>query len=142
MPYCYFNIHVRGEKQAVLAFYSMTKRSKYLTIEKEFEDADNYVMYFSGYIYDPKDLYGSEYRKTTSIDAHELTEEQIRNGECMVKHMGLSLRQKSELLGLDVQVHSWSKVQDFSQLEYYKRGFFVNVIYDTCEKGNDYEFNF
>lgn len=142
MPYCYFDIHAKGSRQAALALYSMTKRSKHLTIDKEFGDDDNYVIHFSGYIYDQHDLFGTEYRKTTSIDVFELSEEQIRNGECMVKHMGLSLRQKSELLGLDIQVHYWSKTHDYSYFECYKHGFFINVIADTYEKGNDYEFDF
>jgi hypothetical protein len=120
----------------------MTKRNGKLAIVDEFGDEDQYTMYFTGGVYNPHDLYGSEYRKTTSIDAHELTEEQIRNGECMVKHMGLALRQKSELLGLELLVHSQSKDEDFNQIEHYRNGYFVSVIAETYQPVNTIEFIF
>lgn len=141
MALCDYSIHIKGNKQAALMFCAIIKRLGDLCINKEFENGQDYVIWISGQCSDEHDLYGKE-SAITSIDHNMLTEEQVREGACLEDFFDLSLRQKSELLGLEILVRSWSKENDYDQLEHYKKGYFVGIIGSSYNDGNNFEFDF
>ena len=141
MAICNYTIHIKGKRRSALTFCSTIKRIEQLTIDREQGTDDVYVMHLRGCVKDEADLYGKEI-KSIKISNDLLSEEQIRSGVQMDDWINLSLRQKSEQLGLELLVRSYSKDGDFDQLEHYRNGFFVGVIRDTYNENNKFDFLF
>lgn len=127
MAICNYEIHLKGKKQSVLMFYA-TMRSKFAqAILHEHGTDEDYIMWFIGTCDSDENLYGYEIKNIT-IDPFCVTEDDIRSGKKIPEFFNLSIRKKSELLGLELLVRSWSKDDDYDQIEHYKNGYFKGVI--------------
>ena len=142
MSKCEYSIHIKGNKQSALMFCAITKRIGDLHIDFEQQlDDEKAILWISGTCASDKDLYGWR-EQSVNIDPSILTEQQIRDGIQLDDFLNLSLRRKSEMLGLELFVRVRSKEDDYDQVEHYKSGFFVGIIGDVYKENNDFEFDF
>ena len=142
MSKCEYSIHIKGNKQSALIFCAITKRDGKLCIDKEIETDDGkVVIWISGECKDCKDLYGT-LNQSSTIDPTSLDEREIRAGAQLPQFFDLTIRRKSEMLGLEIIVRSKSKEDNFDQIEHYKNGFFLKIIGDFYKEDNEFEFEF
>lgn len=141
MASCNYVIHVRGTRQNVFTFLATMKRFAELNIEREFGTDDCYTVWFSNKCYNSQSLYGKEVKYCRQINT-ALTEQDIREGKLSPTHFNISIGQKSELLGLDVMVESWSKEENFHEMSHYKNGYFINVVHEEYSKRKRIDFEF
>lgn len=118
--YCNYEIHVRGKKKAALMMCAVmaTADSKWITHEEGTDD--EYVVWFKGDCKWSLDAYCEE-KPDVTINLDEYTEEDIRDAD-FDEYWYLTMRQKSELLGLEILAHSWSDESEFNMFEYYNNG--------------------
>lgn len=141
--YCDYEIHARGPKKAALLLFTMMPccDSKEITHE---EGTDNkYIVHMIGNCKWSLDHYCKE-DPNVKIDFDSFSEEQVRDEEFGLNWWYLTMRQKSELLGLEILAHSWSDESEFDQMEEYNNGRLVSCDYaplapDWCEFEDQFE---
>lgn len=124
---CKYLIRAKGTKKAALmAFASTPKAGDFDYIIGELGTDEEYVVWYQGECKWSIDAY-SEERSGLSIDLSELDEEDLRDGEGY-DFWDLTMRQRSEVLGLDLFVHSWSQESGFDRYDRWVNG---NMDCDT-----------
>lgn len=126
--YCEYEIHVRGTKKATLFFYTMTPALDDKEIIHEEGTDDDYIVWITGNCKNSLDCYCKE-NPDVKIDLDKFTEDDIRNNENIgLDYWYLTMRQKSEMLGLKIEANSWSEESDFDMLEEYDNGTLLDTL--------------
>ena len=132
--YCDYEIHVKGSKKATLFLYSIMPAYDYKEITHEEGTEDNYIVWMEGNCKWSLDNYCEE-NPDVKIDLDNLSESDIRNEDNGLDYWYLTMRQKSEVLGVEILAHSWSDESEFDVFEVYKNGQLVN---QTAKKLDSY----
>lgn len=141
--YCNYEIHARGSKKAALLLFTMMPCCDDKEITHEEGTDDKYVVHMNGNCKWSLDSYCKE-QPEVKIDFESFSEEEVRDEEFGLDWWYLPLRQKSELLNLEILAHSWSEESEFDQMEIYKFGTLVSCDYapfapDWCEYQDDFD---
>lgn len=123
--YCDYEIHVKGSKKATLFLYAMMPAADYKEITHEEGTDDEYIVWMTGNCKWSLDSYCEE-KPNTVIDLDNLTEADIRDEEIGLAYWYLTMRQKSEVLGVEILAHSWSDESEFDQFDHYSKGMMVS----------------
>lgn len=127
---CYYEIHVKGNKKAALFLFAMMPVYDSKEIIHEEGTDDEYVVWIKG---DCK--WGLDYNCTekadVGIDLNMLTEDDVRNEEMGLDYWDLTMRQKSEVLNVEILAHSWSRESEFEHFEHYKKGLLLDSKKET-----------
>lgn len=126
---CNYEIHIKGSKKAALYFVDMMPsycRDKEIIHE---EGTDNeYIVWMIGDCKWGLDAYCEENPDAAAEvadDLERLTEEDIRNMDTG-NYWDLPMQQKSEVLGVEVLAHSWSRDSEFDKFDHYLNGELVS----------------
>lgn len=142
MPnHCKYEIHVRGKRKAALMLCATTPFSTYKNIVKEYGDDDCYIVHFVGDCNVPLDDNCRAVSNVT-INTTMMTEDSIRDGFVGKPYWHLPLRQKSELLGLELLIRMRSQDLGFDHLERYRNGYFISIEGMEYNDENKFEFEF
>ena len=127
---CGYEIHVKGTKKAALFLAAMlpTYDSKDITHEEGTDE--EYIVWVEGNCKWALDYACSE-KSDVKIDLDALTLDDVQNDELGVKYWYLTMRQKSEVLNVEILAHSWSKESEFECYEHYKEGRLLDSKKDT-----------
>ena len=112
---CNYVIRAKGTKKAALMMFAATPKAgdfDYITGESGSEN--DYIVWYEGECKWSLDAYSSE-MNVSSIDLDEYSVSQLRSGECNYSLWSMTMRQKTELLGLDVYIHTWSEDSEFNE---------------------------
>ena len=123
--FCEYEIHVKGNKKAVLYFFTMVPSYGGNRITHEEGSDDEYIIWITGDCKNALDCYCEE-KPGVAIDLDGISEADIRNKELGSDYMYLTMRQKSEVLGIEILAHSWSDESDFDQFDYYSKGTLIS----------------
>jgi hypothetical protein len=126
--YCNYEIHARGSKKAALMLFAMMPCYDYKEITHEEGSENNYIVHMTGNCKWSLEHYCKE-NPGVKLTIDSYSEEDVRNEECGVDYWYLTMRQKSELLGLEILAHSWSEESEFDQMEHYRNGALVSCDY-------------
>ena len=122
---CGYEIHVRGNKKAALFLFAMMPVCDSKEIIHEEGSDDEYVVWIKGDC-----NWGLDYNCTektdVSINLNTLTEDDVRNEEMGLDYWYLTMRQKSEVLNVEILAHSWSRESEFERFEHYKKGLLLD----------------
>ena len=118
---CNYEIHVRGTKKAALALYSMIPAYDEKYISDEYETDEGYVVKIEGDCKWSLDSYCEE-KPDVQINLDNFTEDEIRDEDRWTDHWYMTLRQKSEVLDVEIQAYSWSRESEFECFEHYRKG--------------------
>lgn len=105
-------------KKAALYLYAMMRASGYKEITHEQGNDEEYIVWMIGNCKWSLDQYCEE-KPNVSIDLDSLDEDDIRDEE---DYLYLTMRQKSEVLGVEILAHSWSGDGDFDRFDHYVNG--------------------
>ena len=123
--YCYYLIRAKGTKKAALMAYASTPKSgDDNCIVAEFGTEDKYVVWYYGECKWDLDAYCKE-KHSVEMDLTNLSEEDLRAGEGY-DYWDLTMRQRSEVLGVDLFAHSWSEESNLDYYEHWKAGTQIN----------------
>lgn len=127
---CGYEIHVKGTKKSALFLAAMlpTYDSKDITHEEGTDE--EYIVWVEGNCKWALDYACSE-KSDVKIDLDALTLDDVQNDELGVKYWYLTMRQKSEVLNVEILAHSWSKESEFECYEHYKEGCLLDSKKDT-----------
>ena len=119
--FCDYHIVVKGCKKATLFLYNTIPALDYKEIVKESGTDEKYALEFNGNCkwsvnFDCKEKPGLK------IDYNAYTKEQLYSGELSSLYWDVTLRQKSELLNVEIMVHYWSEESNFDKFDHYKDG--------------------
>ena len=105
--YCYYVIRVNGSKKAALMTYASTPKAQD-DEEILFEGGtdENYTIWFTGSCKASLDAYTQE-QPDIGIDLDSYTEDQLRYEDAGCIYWTLTMRQRSELLHVDISIHAW-----------------------------------
>ncbi len=135
--YCNYEIHVKGTKKAALMMAAIMASADSKEITHEEGTDENYVVWIEGDCKWSLDAYCEE-KKDVVINLDEYTEEDIRDAD-FDEYWYLTMRQKSEVLGLEILAHSWSDESEFDVFEYYDYGRKVSSENINCRPEWDEE---
>ena len=124
--YCYYLIRAKGTKKAALMAYASTPKSGDDFIVAEFGTEDKYVVWYYGECKWDLDAYCKE-KHSVEMDLTNLSEEDLRAGEGY-DYWDLTMRQRSEVLGVDLFAHSWSEESDFDVCERWNNGSIITEL--------------
>lgn len=139
--YCNYEIHVKGTKKAALFMYAMMPVYDYKQIIHEEGTEEEYIVWMEGDCKWQLDAYCEE-KADVKIDVEAFTEEYVRNEENGLDYWYLTMRQKSEVLGIEVLAHSWSRESEFENFEHYKKGTLISekaTVHILPEELDDWE---
>lgn len=119
--YCDYEIHAKGNKKAALYLYTMMPALDYKEITHEQGNDEEYIVWITGNCKWSLDHYCEE-KPNVSIDLDSLDEDDIRGEEIGLDYWYLTMRQKSEVLGVEILANSWSSESDFDQFDHYVNG--------------------
>lgn len=136
--YCNYEIHVKGTKKAALFMYAMMPVYDYKQITHEEGTEEEYIVWMEGNCKWQLDAYCEE-KVDVKIDAEAFTEEYVRNEENGLDYWYLTMRQKSEVLGLEVLAHSWSDESEFDQFDRYVNGKLISSESEAYKSYPDWE---
>lgn len=128
--YCEYEIHVKGNKKAALYLYTMMPALDYKEITHEQGNDDEYIVWITGNCKWSLDSYCEE-KPNVSIDLDSLSEDEIRDEEVGLDYCYLTMRQKSEVLGVEILAHSWSDESEFDQFDHYVNGELISSESDA-----------
>ena len=119
--YCDYEIHVRGSKKAALFLYTMMPALDYKEITHEEGTDEEYIVWMTGNCKWSLDRYCEE-KQNVVIDLDSFSEDDVRDEEVGLNYWYLTMRQKSEVLGVEILAHSWSDESEFDQFDHYLNG--------------------
>ena len=127
---CNYEIHVKGRKKAALFLFTAMPAYGDKEITHEEGTDEEYILWMKG---DCKWYLDSstEEKPGITIDLDSLTEDDLRNERQVPDYWDLPLRQKSELLGVEILAHSWSAESEFESFEHYQNGQLVDSRTET-----------
>ena len=119
--YCYYHIKAYGGKKAVRMLYNMMPALDEKYIVSEQESGGTHCIEFKG---DCKWSinFGCEEQPDINLDINALSEKEIADEQFGADYCHLTMRRKSELLGIEIQAHYWSDESGFDQFDHYRSG--------------------
>ncbi len=118
--YCEYEIHVRGKKKAALMMAAIMASADMKEITHEEGSDNNYIVWIRGNCKWSLDAYCEE-KPDVTINLDEYSEDDLRDAD-FEEYWYLTMRQKSEVLGLEILAHAWSDESEFDMFEYYDNG--------------------
>ena len=137
--YCNYEIHVKGTKKAALLLANMLPVMDGISIEDEYGSNAKYTVIVCGNCKWSLD-HGCEEKSDVNINLKKITLADIEDG-FGDEYWGLTLRQKSELLGVEIQARSWSDESEFDQFEHYIKGNCVKQISIDYTDDNEFDWD-
>ena len=122
---CDYEIHVKGNKKAALFFVAMMPVCDSKEITHEEGTDDEYVVWLKGNCNWSLDYRCTE-KPDANIDLNILAEDDVRGEEVGLPYWYLTMRQKSELLNIEILAHSWSQESEYENYEHYKNGLLLD----------------
>lgn len=118
---CNYEIHVKGRKKAALFLFTAMPAYGDKEITHEEGTDEEYILWMKG---DCKWYLDSstEEKPGITIDLDSLTEDDLSSEKIYLDYWSLPLRQKSELLGVEILAHSWSINEEWESFEHYQNG--------------------
>lgn len=141
--YCRYEVHARGDKKAALYLRCLMQSAGLLEITHEEDTAEGYVVWMRGDCNGSLSAYCKEGDDAALLDYESMEEGDLRTA-CDDGNWYMTMRQKSELLDLELQVQEWSSESGFNNFSHYDRGECVyeeDDIFDPDYVDN-YEFDF
>jgi hypothetical protein len=123
---CDYEVHVRGNKKAVLGIYAMLPVLDEKRIVHEEGTDSEYIIWIEGDCKWELD-YCCKDNPDIVIDLDGFAEDTLRNGYIGDAYGDLTMRQKSELLGVEILVHSKCPESGLDQFDHYLNGELVNA---------------
>ena len=119
--FCFYQIKAIGPKKAVLLFSNILPILDYLDVDSEGGTDEKYTMELSGNCkwsvnFNCKEL------SFFKVNLDDFDEDSLRDGQGNVNWIYATMRQKSEVLGLELQIRYWSDESDFDQFDHYING--------------------
>ena len=131
---CNYEIHAKGNKKAVLFFYTTLQTLDYKQITHKEGNDDEYILWIKGNCKWSLDYFCEE-KKNVVIQLNEFDEDTILDERIGFDYWYLTMRQKSEILNIEILAHSWSDESQYDQFDHYKDG---NLLSSKYEEYSNY----
>ena len=135
--YCDYEIRAKGAKKSAKLLFNMIPTMDDIYIENEGGSDDDYSIIICGNCKWSLN-YNCDEQDELEFNLNEISEDDIEGG-LGTDYWYLTMRQKSEILGLEIQAHYWSSESEFDQFDHYINGECVKKRKIAYDEDNEFD---